>query len=156
MPRLRVSTVIDASTDRVWDDISDISSHVEWMHDAHSITFRSESESGVGTTFDCETRIGPFRLTDRMEITSWKPGREMGVRHAGLVTGTGVFTLTPLREKSGRGRKRQRTEQTRFEWSERLAFPWWMGGPLGGLAARPVLRWVWKRNLKNLRSRFAI
>jgi hypothetical protein len=143
VPRLRVSTDLDATPTEVWDDISDIGSHVQWMRDAESITFVSDTVSGVGTAFDCETRVGPFRLTDRMEITSWKPGREMGVRHTGLVTGSGVFTLRPRR---GGG--------TKFVWTERLVFPWWMGGPIGAVVARPVLRWIWKRNLDDLSARF--
>lgn len=156
MPRLRVSAVIDAPPDQVWADVSDLASHVEWMHDARSIEFTSDQESGVGTTFDCETRVGPFRLTDRMEITRWVPGREMGVRHVGVVTGTGTFTLRGLR--SGRswraGGRRGAARRTRFTWTERLVFPWWLGGPFGAFVARPVLRWVWRRNLANLTARF--
>ena len=53
-----------------------------------------------------------------MEITEWKPRRQMGVRHVGVVTGDGRFTL---RRRSG-GR-------TRFTWTETLRFPAWMGGP---------------------------
>lgn len=152
MPRLRVRTTIDAPPEQVWADLSDLSSHVEWMQDARSIEFVSERHSGVGTVFDCETRVGPLRLVDRMEVTSWRPRREIGVRHVGLVTGTGVFTLRPLRR---RGRPwRAAPERTRFTWTERLRFPWWMGGPLGALAARPVLRWVWRRNLRRLAERF--
>jgi uncharacterized protein YndB with AHSA1/START domain len=150
MPRLRVATTLDATPEEVWEDICDIASHVEWMHDAAAITFTSDREEGVGTTFDCDTRVGPFRLTDHMEITSWAPGREMGVRHVGLVTGTGVFTLTPVR--SGRGRRAR--VRTKFVWTERLRFPWYFGGPLGALAARPVLGAIWRRNLKNLARRF--
>jgi hypothetical protein len=151
MPRLRVSTTLDATPDEVWQDIRDIGSHVEWMQDAVDITFTSERESGVGTTFDCDTRIGPFRLTDHMEITSWVPGREMGVRHVGMVTGSGVFTLTPVR--TGRGR-RART-RTKFVWTERLRFPWYFAGPIGAVCARPVLRHVWRTNLRNLAARFS-
>ena len=44
--------------------------------------------SGVGTRFECDTKIGPITLTDVMEITEWKPGKAMGVRHTGLITGT--------------------------------------------------------------------
>ena len=127
----------------MWSDIEDLSSHTEWMQDAESIRFVSEQRSGVGTTFDCETRVGPFRLTDRMEITSWRPGREMGVRHRGLVTGTGRFEL-----------RRTRSGDTRFTWVERLHFPWYFGGPLGAVVARPVLRRIWRANLANLRARF--
>lgn len=145
MPRLTVSTTLDATPARVWEVLEDVASHVEWMHDAVSIEFTSDRTSGVGTEFDCETRVGPFRLTDRMVITRWEPGRVMGVRHVGLVTGDGTFLLRP----------RSRGHRTRFRWRERLRFPWWMGGPLGAFVARPVLRRVWRRNLRNLAERVA-
>ena len=32
---------------------------------------RRRSTAVSGTTFDCDTKIGPFALTDRMEITEW-------------------------------------------------------------------------------------
>lgn len=143
MGRIRVSTTIDAPPARVWDDIKDIASHVQWMEDAVAIRFTSPKRSGVGAAFDCDTKVGPFRLTDRMEVTEWKPRKVMGIRHVGLVTGTGRFTL----------RKRRRGRTT-FRWEERLVFPWWMGGPLGAEVGGLVLRLVWKRNLRNLRRRF--
>ena len=104
MARLRVSTKLDATPDVVWADLADISSHVEWMRDAVAIRFTSDRQQGTGTSFDCDTKVGPFRLTDRMEITAWEPGAAMGVRHTGLVTGDGVIRLRKLR----RGRTRLR------------------------------------------------
>ena len=141
--RIRLTTVVGATPDRVWADLRDIASHVEWMEDAESIRFTSSSRQGVGTTFDCVTRVGPVRLVDRMEVTEWRPGRSLAIRHVGLVTGHGRFSLRPLR----RGR-------TRVTWEEHLVFPSWMGGWLGTLAAKPVLRRVWTRNLENLGRRF--
>ena len=143
MGRIRVSTTIDAPPARVWDDIKDIASHVQWMEDAVAIRFTSSKRSGVGTAFDCDTKVGPLRLTDRMEVTEWKPRKVMGIRHVGLVTGTGRFTL-----------RRRRRGRTTFRWEERLVFPWWMGGPVGAEVGGLVLRLVWKRNLRNLRRRF--
>ena len=69
----------------------------------------------------------------------------MGVRHTGIVTGEGVFTLRP-----------RRGGQTRFTWSERLHFPWWMGGPVGAWLSVPVLTAVWRRSLRNLAARFEL
>lgn len=143
MARIKVSVIIDAPRRRVWADVRDISSHVEWMADAESIRFVTSRHSGVGTAFDCRTRVGPIALTDRMEITEWEDGRRMGVRHSGVVTGVGRFTL-----------RRARGGRTRFTWEERLRFPWWLGGPIGALIGAPVLRLIWHKNLRNLAARF--
>lgn len=140
MSRIRVATVIAARPRDVWAHLRDIRSHHEWMEDAVAIRITSPVTEGPGTTFDCDTRVGPFRLTDRMEVTEWDEGRAMGVRHRGLVTGTGRFTLR--RTLGGR---------TRFTWEERLVLPWWMGGRLGAAAAGVVLRRIWRRNLANLK-----
>lgn len=140
MSRVRVSTVIDASPRRVWAAVRDIASHVNWMEDAVAIRYTSPTRDGVGTTFDCDTKVGPFRLTDRMEVTEWSDGRAMGIRHVGLVQGTGRFTI----RRTCRG-------GTRFTWDEKLRFPWWMGGFPGSVVAAPVLRRIWKRNLANLK-----
>jgi hypothetical protein len=141
MPRIEVATVIDAPPEVVWARIEDVATHVDWMADAEAIRFTSDQTAGVGTTFDCDTKIGPAKLTDRMAVTEWSPGQAMGVRHEGLVTGEGRFTLTAL--DGGR---------TRFAWAETLRFPWWMGGRVGGAAGAPVLRAVWRRNLARLKA----
>ena len=75
MGRIRVSTTIDASPAVVWDEVRHIERHVDWMADAVAIEFTSRRRSGVGTTFDCRTKVGPIRLTDRMEITEWRDGK---------------------------------------------------------------------------------
>lgn len=137
-----VSTIIERSPAEVWADVRDIESHVSWMQDAAAIRFLSEQREGQGTRFECDTKVGPFSLTDIMEITSWEDERRMGVRHVGLVEGTGEFTLIELG-----------SDRTEFRWEEDLVFPWFLGGPVGAFFARPVLRWVWKGNLKRLTAR---
>ena len=132
--------LIDARPAVVWAAVEDIAGHVDWMLDAEAIRFTSPQRTGVGTTFECDTKVGPFRLTDRMEITRWKPGRSMYVRHTGLITGEGGFTL-----------KRARGRRTRFIWDEPLRFPWYYGGPVGAWAAKPVLTAIWNRSLQNLK-----
>ena len=143
MTRLRVALDFEAPPRRVWDALEDIGSHVEWMDDAVAIRFTSKKRKGVGTTFECDTKVGPFSLVDHMEIVEWKPGKAMAIRHVGLVTGTGRFTLK--RRRGGGG-------GTRFVWAERLRFPWWMGGPIGGVFAKPILRRIWRRDLRNLKA----
>jgi carbon monoxide dehydrogenase subunit G len=143
VPGITVSTTIDAPPRVVWASVRDIGSHVRWMADAEAIRFTSRRRTGVGTTFECDTRVGPLTLTDVMEVTSWVERREMGVRHTGVVTGTGRFTL-----------RRARGGRTRFTWEERLVFPWWLGGPVGGVVGARVLRQIWKGNLRRLSAGF--
>lgn len=145
MTKLRVSIDFEASPRTVWAVLEDIGSHVEWMDDAVAIRFTSSRRKGIGTTFECDTKVGPFSLVDHMEVVEWRPGREMGIRHVGLVTGTGTFRLAKRRIGRARG-------GTRFTWSERLRFPWWMGGPVGAQAAKPILRRIWRRDLRNLKA----
>ena len=144
MARLQTSLVVGAPPSAVWRELADLASHVEWMADAASITFVDDQRQGVGTRFDCVTRLGPLRTVDRMEVTRWEDGRAMAVRHVGLVRGEGVFTVVPNGSDDA---------ATRIDWTEDLRFPWWLGGPVGGLLARPVLRAVWRGNLRRFAAR---
>ena len=127
----------------MWADLRNIASHVEWMNDAVAIDFLSSSREGVGTEFTCLTKVGPIRLRDRMTVTEWVEGSCIGIRHAGVVTGSGRLRV------HRRGR-----EAAKVSWDERLTLPWWMGGPLAGVVARPVLKHIWKGSLANFAARF--
>jgi len=74
-----------------------------------------------------------------MEITEWVEERTMGVAHRGLISGSGRFTL----REAG-------SSETAFSWEESLTFPWWIGGGLTSIGSRPVLKAVWRRNLRRL------
>ncbi len=141
MSNIKVSIEIEATPEKVWQIVEPIERHVDWMHDAVAIRFTSDQKRGVGTAFLCDTKVGPIRLTDKMEITEWMPGKAMGVKHIGIVTGSGVFTLEPLDNGT----------RTLFKWEEELVFPWFLGGPLGAfIGGKVVLRQIWKRNLRGL------
>ena len=141
MARNSVSNQIDATPERVWEVVEPVERHVDWMHDAVAIRFETDQTRGVGTRFLCDTKVGPIELVDKMEITEWRPGEAMGVRHTGIVTGTGMFTLTPI----DLGRR------TRFTWAEELIFPWWLGGPIGAwIGGKLVMGAIWRRNLRGL------
>ena len=123
MTAIATSIVIEAPAAAVWAELADVASHAEWMVDAAAITFVGSQRSGTGTTFDCATRVGPLRLTDRMEVTEWTEPVVLGVRHTGLVTGRGRFMLGPVPGGA-----------TELHWTEDLTFPWWMAGRLGAFA----------------------
>jgi tRNA A-37 threonylcarbamoyl transferase component Bud32/carbon monoxide dehydrogenase subunit G len=138
---IEVSIDIPASPQEVWDYVADLASNVEWMVDAQSIDFTSAQTKGVGTTFDCVTKVGPMKTTDKIEVTEWDPPRTLGITHRGAVRGTGRFALEPIEDG------------TRFTWSEDLTLPWYFGSRAGQQPASMVLERVWRRNLRNLRAR---
>ncbi len=140
--RLSVCTTIGAPPEVVWAEIEAIEHHPEWMRDAVTITFHGDRRAGVGTAFSCLTRIGPFFTTDEFLVVAWEPPARLAIEHGGSVKGTGEFQLRP-----------RLVHRTRLCWRERLRFPWWMGGPIGELVAWPILRHVWRRNLRRLRGR---
>jgi uncharacterized protein YndB with AHSA1/START domain len=139
---LDVAVEIDREPEEVWQEVAVIERHVEWMADADQIRFLTAQRQGVGTRFECDTRVGPLTTTDVMEVTRWEPVQRIGVRHTGAVSGSGEFTL----HRTGDGR-------TRFRWREQLRFPWYFGSRIGAFVAAPLLRWIWRRNLAGLKTR---
>jgi hypothetical protein len=142
--RVHMCITIDAPPAAVWADIKHLDTHVEWMRDAKSIRFRTSStgRTGVGTELECVTGVGPLTTTDVLVVTEWRPRRAIGISHEGVVRGQGRFTL-----------RRRRGGRTRFCWHEQLQFPWSMGGRLGEIVAWPLLRAIWKGNLRRLKAR---
>jgi hypothetical protein len=139
---IEIAISIPAAVDEVWEELSAIERHVDWMADAASLSFHGDQRRGAGTSFSCVTKIGPLRTTDEMTIDLWEECHRIGVTHRGAVTGSGVFELRSYGHTS-----------TELVWREQLRFPWWLGGSLGELISRPVLHAVWRGNLKRLRSR---
>ena len=138
MARIAVSRDMNLPRDVVWRAIADLGSHAEWMRDARSIVFQGEQRRGVGTRMEVETVVGPMRTVDVMEVVGWDEGNFVEVEHRGLVKGRGVLSL------SGSG------DHTQVSWVEELTFPWWLGGTMAALLARPVLAAMWRGNLRRL------
>ena len=154
MSDVTVSIDLEATPAEVWAIVEPVERHVDWMADAVAIRFETEQMRGVGTRFLCDTKVGPIKLTDRMEITEWIPALDdgpgvdgvdgvMGVEHTGIVTGRGIFTIEPLADN----------RRSKFTWAEDLTFPWYLGGRLGEIiGGRFVLSFIWRRNLRALKS----
>jgi hypothetical protein len=139
MTRIGLTIQIGAPLADVWRHLADIPSHTEWMQDALAITSTSEAISGVGAAFECATRVGPFRTTDRLVVTEWVDGQVIAIEHRGVVTGTGRFSA-----------EADSPRRTLLRWDEDLRFPWWLGGRVVGVASAPVLRRIWQGNLRRL------
>lgn len=143
MPSIEVSRRIELPRSQVWPGLADLGSHVDWMWEARSLEFLGELTTGVGTRMEVETRVGPLRTLDVIEITEWVEGEAIGASHRGLVGGTGRLSL------------RDEGDATTVVWAEELHFPWWLGGSLTAWLARPVLARIWKANLDRFAASFS-
>ena len=117
---ISVETTINAPLNKVWDEVSQINNHSNWMKDAVKIDFESELRSGIGTKIKVLTKIGPFKLYDYMTFTKWEENKTIGVDHVGIVTGKGEMQFRKIDEYT-----------TNFKWTETLKFPIYLGGPIG-------------------------
>lgn len=140
MARIEVSREIGVPVGRVWEALADIGSHPAWMRDARSIEFLGSQTRGVGTRFQVETRVGPFRTLDLLEVTEWEEGRSIEVAHRGSIGGTGVLSVEGSASRA------------RVTWKERLEVPWRLGGPPIAWLAVQVLAVIWRGNLARLEA----
>jgi|TARA_B100001113_G_scaffold233939_1_gene192176 uncharacterized membrane protein len=140
---IKVSTVINAPLKTVWNEVSRLENHTNWMNDAEKIDFLSENNSGMGTEMKVLTKIGPIKLYDYMTVTNWEVEKSIAVDHIGIVTGKGEFKLEEIDENN-----------TKFNWEETLKFPIYLGGIIGEFFGAPILKLIWRKNLKNLKELF--
>ena len=138
---IRVEKSINASRDEVWSELANLATHASWMKDAVAVEFLGATQSGIGTRMRVLTRVGPFRTIDILEVTGWIEGESISVNHEGLVSGNGQFSLDG-------------DDPTVIVWEETLRFPWWMGGPVAAVFARPILGAIWAGNLRRFAAQF--
>ena len=139
--RIKVSTIINKPLEVVWDEVKIMKNHVNWMQDAAKIDFLSVNESGIDTKMKVLTKVGPFSLNDIITVTKWEEMNSIGVVHEGIVTGEGAFYLSENDDNS-----------TTFEWIEELKAPYYLGGPIAEFFGGFVLKFIWKKNLMNLKN----
>ena len=140
---IKVSTIINAPLKTVWNEVSRLENHTNWMNDAEKIDFLSKNNSGMGTEMKVLTKIGPIKLYDYMTVTNWVVEKSIAVDHIGIVTGKGEFKLEEIDENN-----------TKFNWEETLKFPIYLGGIIGEFFGAPILKLIWRKNLKNLKELF--
>ena len=138
---ISVKTLINASLQDVWNEVSKIENHTSWMKDAEKIDFLTDLRSGIGTKIKVLTKIGPIKLYDYMTFTKWEEEKVIGVDHVGIVSGKGEMVFEAVSDNV-----------TSFSWRETLKFPIYFGGPIGEIFGKPILKLIWKANLENLKK----
>jgi hypothetical protein len=111
------------------------------MRDARSVEFLGPQRRGVGTRFQVETRVGPFRTLHVLEVMEWDEGRAIEVAHRGTIGGHGRVAVAGSESRA------------RVTWAERLEVPWRLGGAPVAWVVVLVLAAVWRGNLRRLERR---
>jgi len=138
--RFFVERVLSAPPERVWAVLADWERQAEWMPDVAWIRVLGP-ERGLGARLAVRTKVlGVPVATDLVEVTAWEPVRRLGVRHTGVVTGEGEWTLEPTAEGGG----------TRFAWWEEIRMPPPVLGDAGLWLYGPVQRAMLRRSVRNL------
>jgi hypothetical protein len=127
---LTVPVDVDAPAAAVWRKVTDWEGQGDWMLGTRVRVTGEGDGRRLGATLSAVTGIGPFGVTDRMEIVEWTPPRRCVVRHLGrAVRGDGVFEVVALD-----------ADRARVLWSELLDLPLGRLGALGWPVVRPAFR----------------
>lgn len=131
---------IEAPIARVWDILADIPSQVRWMPEMKRVAVLTPGPVGEGSVGEATVRIFGIAVTDRVTVTTWQPPTAFAIEHEGLFGGGGELRLRPGLDGT----------TTIVDWEEQLVPPWLPA--LGWLMARPVMAWMYQRDLFLLRD----
>jgi hypothetical protein len=136
---IEVARSLPFGAEVVWTELRQLDHHAAWMADAEAIEFDGPLTAGEGARFVAITRIGPVRTRDRMVVTQWEEGQAIEVDHVSLVRGHGRLSVSW-----------QGPDRSQVRWREELAFPLGAAGEVVAHLVAPLLRWVWRGNLRRL------
>jgi len=139
--RVAAQTILPVSPAEAWGRLAAWEDQARWMKDAARVRVLTSSRQGVGVRVAVKTRVLRVPLfTEELEVTAWDPPRRLVVAHRSFVRGEGEWVLDAV----GGG--------TRFTWTEDLALPVPLLGPVALAAYRPLLRGLMRDSLANLRA----
>ena len=104
---------INAPVNEVWRALVQWEKQGDWMALTRvSASDKGADDSGIGTTIEAFTGIGPFGVLDKMKVSSWEPPHFCRVEHVGrVIKGIGEFRLVDQGDK------------TKFDWYEEILAP---------------------------------
>ena len=137
--RFEERTTIRASPDRVWEVLSDWERQASWMPDVAWIRLLGPQRE-LRAKLQVRTKVfGVPLATDLVEVIAWGPPRQLGIRHVGVVVGTGEWKLAPI---SG---------GTAFTWLESFRMSPPILGDLALWLYSPWQRMMLRRSIRNLK-----
>ena len=142
MARIEERVRIEAPASHVWSVLTDWEGQERWMADARRVEVLSAHREGRGVVIRCATDLLGLVVDDDMEVTQWRDGELIGIRHLGrIIRGTGAFELSALPDGA-----------TRFVWWEEVEAPLGrFGDAVSGAVIVPWVSRVFRRSLTALK-----
>jgi carbon monoxide dehydrogenase subunit G len=143
---IEVAETMPGPPELVWSLITDWEHQGDWMLEASDFEVIGPRREGVGVEARATVRIAGIRTHDVVRVSMWEPPRLLVIDHLGWVRGAGEIQLAPI------------VEGTRVRWRETLFGPRRLGpvGRLGLRLAAPLMRRIFRRDLRVLRSLVAV
>jgi uncharacterized protein YndB with AHSA1/START domain len=136
---LEMTGVLPASSETVWDLITDWEHLDEWMLEASDFVVSSQQREGVGVEAEATVSIAGIRTRDRVRVSQWEVGRRLAIEHLGWVSGAAEMSLTP-----------QGGDKTLLLWRETLWPPLGGIGTVGLNLMKPVMHRIFQRDVRIL------
>lgn len=139
--------VVDTSCDLegpielVWELLTDWERQTEWMLEMSDVRLLSDQREGIGVRAEATVKVGGIRTRDVIRVDVWNPPNDLGLAHEGWVSGRGDIKLS-----------RRNDGGTSLAWREVLEPPWGVLGAVGLRIFRPLLAWVFRRDLRVLQE----
>lgn len=131
---------IEAPPEVVWKYLVDWEGLERWMLEGKGFRVTSAEREGVGVTAEATIRIAGVSTHDAVRVSRWEPPHLLEIEHYGWVSGSGMMRCRSM--KSG----------THLFWRETLLPPWGPVGAVGLAFFKPILRRIFGRDLKMLKS----
>ena len=125
----------------VWRLVTDWENQGDWQLEARDFVVTSTEREGLGVTAEATVSIGGITTRDVAEVVAWEPGKLLGIKHGGWVSGEGELHLTALG-----------SDRTHVFWVERLFPPLGIAGAVGLTAFKPLLSRTFQRDLRVLQG----
>jgi Polyketide cyclase / dehydrase and lipid transport len=135
-----MSIRIGRRPEAVWPFLVDWERLDRWMREAGDFRVLGEQREGVGVEAETTVRIAGISTRDRIRVSRWEPPWILELQHVGWVEGTGYMELA----RAERG--------SQLFWREELIPPWGIFGRIGMRAVSPLMRRVFRRDLRLLRE----
>lgn len=137
---LTYSVDIAATQQVVFNYISDWEKQSEWVlftsvKQVQNVP-KDNTQSLIATT-----KLGPLKIVDTMNVTSWQPYERIVVEHTGrMVRGKGIFSVA-----------KKSNDTCAFIWQEITPVPFGVLGSIGTWHVKPFLSLVFNYSLKKLK-----